>query len=64
MLVRNIMFKESDIMTPLFKGIVRPILEYANVSIYYNNNNNNNALLILCMQLCRHVSRAITKAIT
>ena len=31
MLVRNITFKEKDIMTPLFKGIVRPILEYANV---------------------------------
>ena len=31
MLVRNIMFKEIDIMTPLFKGIVRPILEYGNV---------------------------------
>ena len=25
------MSKESDIMTPLFKSIVRPILEYANV---------------------------------
>ena len=31
MLVRNIMFKNIDIMTPLFKGIVRPILEYGNV---------------------------------
>ena len=31
MLVRNIMFKNIDIMTPLFTGIVRPILEYGNV---------------------------------
>ena len=31
MLMRSITNKSSDIMTPLFKALVRPILEYSNV---------------------------------
>ena len=30
MLVRNITFKSKDVMVPLFKSLVRPVLEYAN----------------------------------
>jgi len=31
MLVRNISFKEINIMVPLFKALVRPIIEYGNM---------------------------------
>ena len=30
MVSRNITFKTSDILIPLFKAVIRPILEYAN----------------------------------
>ena len=31
MILRNITYKTCDILVPLFKAVIRPILEYANV---------------------------------
>ena len=31
MILKNITYKTSDILVPLFKEVIRPILEYANV---------------------------------
>ena len=31
MILKNITFKTSEILVPLFKAVIRPILEYANV---------------------------------
>ena len=31
MILKNITYKTKDILVPLFKAVIRPILEYANV---------------------------------
>ena len=39
-IIKNICFKTKNIMVPLFKSLVRPILEYAN-SVWANNSRKN-----------------------